>query len=80
MLLAFRSKNNYNFQPINCASVRVILNREGRPSGDAIAEFETDDDVEEAMKKNREHLGSRFVVLTREKDHQTKYAYRYLIT
>jgi heterogeneous nuclear ribonucleoprotein F/H len=48
--------------------VCVILNRDGRPSGDAIAEFETEDDMEEAMKKDRENLGSRFIVLTREKD------------
>jgi hypothetical protein len=44
------------------------LNRDGRPSGDAIAEFETEEAMEEAMKKDREHLGTRFVVLTREKD------------
>jgi heterogeneous nuclear ribonucleoprotein F/H len=40
--------------------VRVILNRDGRPSGDAIAEFETEEAVEEAMKKDREHLGNRY--------------------
>jgi len=50
-----------------CVGVRIILNREGRPSGDAIAEFETDEAAETAVaSKNREHLGSRFVVLTRE--------------
>lgn len=49
-----------------CASVRIIFNREGRPSGDAIAEFESEEEAEKAMKKNREHLGSRFVILSRE--------------
>lgn len=70
-----------------CQSVRVILNKEGRPSGicvqsqiqivakkklflgDAIVEFETEELMEIAMKKNKEHLGNRFVILTREKDH-----------
>jgi RNA recognition motif-containing protein len=46
--------------------VRIIYNRDGRPSGDAVAEFESDDQAEAAMGKNREHLGSRFVILTRE--------------
>ena len=51
-----------------CQSVCVILNRDGRPSGDAIAEFATEEELEEAMKKDRENLGSRFIVLTRERD------------
>jgi len=48
-----------------CASVKVILNRDGRPSGDAIASFDSKEEVEAAMKKDREHLGSRFIILTR---------------
>merc|ERR1712018_970176 len=48
-----------------CVSVKVILNRDGRPSGNAIASFESKEEVEAAMKKYREHLGSRFIILTR---------------
>jgi RNA recognition motif-containing protein len=48
-----------------CVSVKVILNRDGRPSGDAIAAFEGQEEVESAMKKDREHLGTRFIVLSR---------------
>jgi len=48
-----------------CVSIRVILNRDGRPSGDAIATFKTNEDVTEALKKDREHLGSRFIILSR---------------
>ena len=48
-----------------CVSVKVILNRDGRPSGDAIACFNTHRDVEAAMKKDREHIGSRFIKLSR---------------
>ena len=50
----------------DCIGVRVIFNREGRPSGEAVAEFETEADAEAAMKKNRQHIGSRFVILSRE--------------
>lgn len=54
------------FQPeADCVGVRVILNHEGRPSGEAEAEFETEEMAERAMRRNREHLGSRFVILTR---------------
>jgi len=49
----------------NCVSVKVILNRDGRPSGDAIAAFEGPEEVESAMKKDREHLGTRFIVLSK---------------
>jgi len=48
-----------------CVSVKVILNRDGRPSGDAIASFDSQEEVEEAMKKDREHLGSRYINLSR---------------
>jgi heterogeneous nuclear ribonucleoprotein F/H len=54
------------FQPdAECQSVKVILNRDGRPSGDAIASFEDEEALEKAMVKDREHLGSRFVVLSK---------------
>lgn len=50
----------------DCVAARIILNRDGRPSGDAIAEFETEEMAEKALTKNRQHLGSRFVLLSRE--------------
>ena len=46
--------------------MKVILNRDGRPSGDAVAEFDSEDAVEKAMVKDRDSMGSRYVVLTRE--------------
>lgn len=46
--------------------VKVILNRDGRPSGDAVAEFDSEDAVNKAMVKDRDSMGSRYVVLTRE--------------
>ena len=46
--------------------VKVILNRDGRPSGDALAEFDSEEAVQKAMLKDRDSMGSRYVVLTRE--------------
>ena len=40
-----------------CSAIKVILNREGRPSGDAIASFEDEDALQAALAKDREHLG-----------------------
>jgi RNA recognition motif-containing protein len=56
------------FKPdADCVSARVIFNREGRPSGEAVAEFESEEQADLAIKfKNREHLGSRFVILSKE--------------
>jgi hypothetical protein len=35
-----------------------------RPSGEAVAEFETEEDARSAMGKNRAYMGERFIVLT----------------
>jgi RNA recognition motif-containing protein len=47
-----------------CVHIKVLLNREGRPSGEALASFETEEEAEAAMKKNKEYMGERFVILT----------------
>lgn len=41
--------------------VHIIMTREGRPSGEAYIEMETDKDIEEALKKDREYMGSRYM-------------------
>lgn len=43
--------------------VHLITDRNGRPSGQAFAEFNDEDARETAMGKNKEHLGSRYVEL-----------------
>ena len=35
-----------------------------RPSGEAVAEFESEDDARSAMGQNRAYMGERFIVLT----------------
>lgn len=41
--------------------VHIIMTREGRPSGEAYIEMETDEDIEEALKKDREYMGTRYM-------------------
>jgi heterogeneous nuclear ribonucleoprotein F/H len=52
------------FLPLTCARVRILKNRDNKPSGEAIAEFNNEEDANNAMKKNKKYLGDRFVVLT----------------
>ncbi|XP_068816004.1 heterogeneous nuclear ribonucleoprotein H isoform X14 [Struthio camelus] len=47
---------------LNGASgIRFIYTREGRPSGEAFVELESEDDVKLALKKDRETMGHRYV-------------------
>ncbi|XP_053149756.1 heterogeneous nuclear ribonucleoprotein H isoform X3 [Hemicordylus capensis] len=43
------------------SGVRFIYTREGRPSGEAFVELETEEDVKLALKKDRETMGHRYV-------------------
>ncbi|XP_061368617.1 uncharacterized protein LOC133311575 isoform X2 [Gastrolobium bilobum] len=44
-------------------SIHVIMNSEGRPSGEAYVEFESAEDSKAAMEKDRMTLGSRYIEL-----------------
>ncbi len=39
----------------------MATTREGRPSGEAYLEVETEEDLEEALKKDRKYMGKRYV-------------------
>lgn len=41
--------------------VHIVLNAEGRPSGDGFVEFETYADAVQALQKHKKYLGPRFV-------------------
>ncbi len=41
--------------------IHMTMTREGRPSGEAYIEMEGADDVEKALKKDRQHMGKRYV-------------------
>ncbi|KAI9117840.1 hypothetical protein K1719_011255 [Acacia pycnantha] len=44
-------------------SVHIVMNSEGRPSGEAYVEFASAEDSKEAMAKDRMTLGSRYIEL-----------------
>lgn len=41
--------------------IHLTMSREGRPSGEAYVEFETEEDTTKGLEKNNEHLGSRYI-------------------
>ncbi|KAK9887206.1 hypothetical protein WA026_021049 [Henosepilachna vigintioctopunctata] len=41
--------------------VHMTSSREGRPSGEAYVELETSEDLEKALEKDRDHMGSRYI-------------------
>jgi len=55
------------FQPggAKCVDVKVVLNKDGMPSGEAIATFDSEEDVQAAMTCDKTYMGSRYVVLQR---------------
>jgi heterogeneous nuclear ribonucleoprotein F/H len=46
------------------AGVHITMSREGRPSGEAFIELESTEDVEQAMKKDKQHMGHRYIEST----------------
>jgi len=53
------------FRPVAaCTNVRLLQNRNGLASGDAIANFASREDADAALGKNREYIGSRYVTLS----------------
>ncbi|XP_014211583.1 heterogeneous nuclear ribonucleoprotein H2 [Copidosoma floridanum] len=43
------------------AGVHMTTSREGRPSGEAYIEMDTEEDIEKACKRNRDHMGHRYI-------------------
>ena len=42
-------------------SVHMTLTREGRPSGEAYIELATEEDLEKALLKDKQHMGKRYI-------------------
>lgn len=41
--------------------VHIIMSKDNRPSGEAFVEFASANDLEKALKKDRCHMGSRYI-------------------
>lgn len=41
--------------------IHMTSSREGRPSGEAFVEFESEEDLNEALKRDRDHMGNRYI-------------------
>ena len=46
-----------------CQNVRFLKNRGGRNSGEAVVTFGSKKEVEAALERNRDYLGSRYVII-----------------
>ena len=42
-------------------SVHLTQTREGRPSGEAYIELATEEDMEKALEKDKQHMGKRYI-------------------
>lgn len=51
------------FSPVIPSRVVIEMNRDGRPSGNAFADFVSESDASAAMKKHKELIGNRYIEL-----------------
>ncbi|KAI5749375.1 hypothetical protein M8J76_006849 [Diaphorina citri] len=56
------------------AGIHILLSREGRPSGEAFVEVESEDDCTAAEKKDRQHIGERYIEVRRAKRSEMDWA------
>uniref|UniRef100_A0A8D0G4H6 RRM domain-containing protein n=1 Tax=Sphenodon punctatus TaxID=8508 RepID=A0A8D0G4H6_SPHPU len=63
--------------PNGAARIRFIYTREGRPSGEAFVELETEEDVKLALKKDRETMGHRYVEVFKSSSAETDWVLKH---
>merc|ERR1719369_1588776 len=51
------------FKPLEPVHIEIEMNEKGRPKGEADAYFATVAEAKEAMQKNKDHMGNRYVEL-----------------
>uniref|UniRef100_A0A7E4ZTE8 RRM domain-containing protein n=1 Tax=Panagrellus redivivus TaxID=6233 RepID=A0A7E4ZTE8_PANRE len=49
------------FAPLNCVEIKLGYLPDGRVSGDGIIEFNSPDDAQEAMRRDRQMIGTRYI-------------------
>ena len=55
------------FSPLKLSDIRIPLNEENRPTGNAYVDFTTESDVRKALKRNKHLMKKRYIELFREK-------------
>jgi len=58
----------------NVTNIHFTYNRDGRPSGEAYVELETESDVSLALSKNQQHMGKRYIEVFRSKTSEMEFA------
>lgn len=58
------------FHPLNLADVRFTVDKEGRPSGRAYVDFNSEQDLGQALKQDGDCIGKRYIELFRDKGPQ----------
>ncbi|XP_051888298.1 probable RNA-binding protein 19 [Pristis pectinata] len=53
------------FVPLKPVAIRIIKNASGSTTGYVYVDFQSEDDVEKALKRNREYMGRRYIELFR---------------
>lgn len=43
------------------AGIHMTMSKEGRPSGEAYIEMDSEEDIEKACKRDRDHMGHRYI-------------------
>jgi len=62
------------FAPLQPLQIHIIMNPEGRPSGDAEVEFATAEDAKRAMNKDKANMQHRYVELFLRRPTKSTYA------
>ena len=55
------------FYPLHLAAIRMPLDSRGRPSGSAFVDFNCCDDLQEALRRNKDCMGHRYIELFTDK-------------
>lgn len=54
------------FSPIECVNIRFVNNKKGQRSGRAFVDFKNEEDLEKALKRDKDYLQGRYIELFRD--------------
>ena len=59
------------FAPLRILDIRMIKNNKGKPTGCAFVDFASENDITEALKRDRDCIEGRYIELFRDKEQQS---------